>query len=97
MHALGQSVSEVWKVKGWDKTWPSLYLHNLPEVGSAMPLPCDFGNIRLPAVMNVARREKYNTWSQLCETLVQSLEKKMYALTLGIVALTARNFNYVDN
>lgn len=55
MHALGQSVSEVWKVKGWDKTWPSLYLHNLPEVGSAMPLPCAVGNIRLPSVMNVSR------------------------------------------
>lgn len=97
MHALGQSIRVVWKVKGWDKTWPSLYPHHLPEVGSAMPLSCAAENVHLSSVMNVPRWEKDNTWSQLCETLLQSLEKKMYELVLGIVELTARNFDYVDN
>lgn len=55
MHALGQSTSVVWKVKGWDKTLPSLYPHNLLEVGSVMPLPYAARNARLSSVMNVSR------------------------------------------
>lgn len=97
MHTLGQSISVVLKWKAGTRPGHPLYPHSLPEVGSAMPLPYAAANAHLSSVMKVSTWEKDNTWSQLRETLVQSLEKKLYELTLGIVDLTARNFNYVDS
>lgn len=96
MLTLGQSISVVLKWKAG--TIPGHpYIRTIAQKWEVPCLSLMLLGTHLASVMKVSTWEKDNTWSQLRETLVQSLEKKLYELTLGIVDLTARNFNYVDN